>query len=127
VGVVWYDSIIFEHNSPNLYFVSCIEQPVDGFINENRQIICPIVKTSADLERTLCKLTIEDYFKSQAGSVFLKVFERVSRWSFRVSTPFSFLCLILLTHFHKNASFRPNMLNYSTRHSLLANTLKIIA
>jgi len=36
----------------------------------------------------------------------------VSWWSFRVSTPFSFLCLILLTHFHKNARFRPNMLNY---------------
>ena len=31
-------------------------------------------------------------------------------WSFRVSTPFSLLCLILLTDFHKNASFRPNML-----------------
>ena len=35
----------------------------------------------------------------------------MSWWSFRVSTPFSLLCLILLTHFHKNASFRPNMLN----------------
>ena len=32
--------------------------------------------------------------------------------SFRVSTPFSLLCLILLTDFHKNASFRPNILNY---------------
>jgi len=29
-----------------------------------------------------------------------------------VSTPFSLLCLILLSDFHKNASFRPNMLNY---------------
>jgi len=28
-----------------------------------------------------------------------------------VSTPFSLLCLILLTDFHKNASFRPNMIN----------------
>ena len=44
-------------------------------------------------------------------SVF-KVFERVSWWSFRVSTPFSLLFLILLTDFHKNSSFRPNMLNY---------------
>jgi len=45
-------------------------------------------------------------------SVFFKVFERVSRWSLRVSTPFSLLCLILLTDFHKNSSFPPNMLNY---------------
>jgi len=44
-------------------------------------------------------------------SVF-KVFGRVSRWSFRMSIPFSLLCLILLMHFHKNASFHPNMLNY---------------
>jgi len=29
-----------------------------------------------------------------------------------VSTPFSLLCLILFTDFHKNASFRPKMLNY---------------
>jgi len=29
-----------------------------------------------------------------------------------VSTPFSLLCLIRLTDFHKNASFRPSMLNY---------------
>jgi len=43
---------------------------------------------------------------------FFKVFERVSRWSLRVSTPFSLLCLILLTDFHKNASFPPNMLIY---------------
>jgi len=43
---------------------------------------------------------------------FSKIFKRVSWWSFRVSKPFSLLCLILLTHFHKNASFRPNMLNY---------------
>jgi len=43
---------------------------------------------------------------------FFKVFERVSLWSFRVSTPFSLLCLILLTYFHKNTSFRPNMPNY---------------
>jgi len=47
------------------------------------------------------------------ASVFFKVFERVSRWSFRVSTPFSLICLILVTHFHKNASFRPNMLKCS--------------
>ena len=32
--------------------------------------------------------------------VFFNVFEMVSWWSFRVSTPFSLLCLILLTHFH---------------------------
>ena len=43
---------------------------------------------------------------------FLKVFERVSWWYFRVSTPFSLLCLILLTDFHEKAGFRPNMLNY---------------
>ena len=43
---------------------------------------------------------------------FFKVFERVLWWSFRVSTPFSLLRLILLTDFHKNASFRPNVLNY---------------
>jgi len=36
-------------------------------------------------------------------SDFLNVFERVSWWSFRVPTPFSLLCLILLiTHFHIN-------------------------
>ena len=29
-----------------------------------------------------------------------------------MSTPFSLLCLILLTDFLKNASFPPNMLNY---------------
>jgi len=29
-----------------------------------------------------------------------------------VSTPFSFLCLILLTDLHKNAGFHSNMLNY---------------
>ena len=34
---------------------------------------------------------------------FFMDFKRVSWWSFRVSIPF---------HFHKNASFRPNMLNY---------------
>jgi len=39
-------------------------------------------------------------------------FKRLSLWSFRVSTPFSLLCLILLTDFHKNAGFRPIMLNY---------------
>ena len=43
--------------------------------------------------------------------VLFKVFERASWWSFRVSTPFSSLCLILLTHFHESASFRPNMLD----------------
>jgi len=42
---------------------------------------------------------------------FFKVFKKVSRWSFRVTTPFSLLCLILTTHFQKNASFRPDMLN----------------
>ena len=29
-----------------------------------------------------------------------------------MSTPFSLLCLIILTGFHRNASFRRNMLNY---------------
>jgi len=43
---------------------------------------------------------------------FFKAFKRVSWWSLRVSTPFSLLCLILCTDFHKNASLRPNMLNY---------------
>ena len=43
-----------------------------------------------------------------------KVFERVWWWSFRVSTPFSLLCLVLLTDFHKHASFRSNILNYLT-------------
>jgi len=43
---------------------------------------------------------------------FFKVFKRVSWWSFRVSTPFSLLLLILLTDFRKNASFRQNVLNY---------------
>ena len=28
-----------------------------------------------------------------------------------MSTPFSLLCLILITHFHKKASFYPDMLN----------------
>jgi len=32
---------------------------------------------------------------------FFEVFERVSWWSYRVSIPFSLLCLILLTDFHK--------------------------
>ena len=36
----------------------------------------------------------------------------MSWWNLKVSTPFSLLCLILLSDFHKNASFRPNMLNY---------------
>ena len=36
----------------------------------------------------------------------------MSWWCFRVSTPFSLLCLILLTDFHKNSSVHPNMLNY---------------
>ena len=35
----------------------------------------------------------------------------MSWWSYRVSIQFSLLCLILLTDFHKNAHFRPNMLN----------------
>jgi len=46
------------------------------------------------------------------GSVFFIVFKGVSWWSISVSTPFSLLRLILLTGFHRNASFRPNMLNY---------------
>ena len=29
-----------------------------------------------------------------------------------MSIPFSLLCLIRLSDFHKNTSFRPNMLNY---------------
>jgi len=45
-----------------------------------------------------------------SSPLFFKVFKRVSWWSFRVSTPFSLLCLILMTHFHKNVSFRPDML-----------------
>ena len=57
-------------------------------------------------------------------SDFFKVFKRVSWWSFRVSTPFSLLYLILLTDFHKNASFRPNMLIIWILHSLLTNKLK---
>ena len=44
--------------------------------------------------------------------VFFKVFKRVSWWSFRVSAPFSLLCLIFLIDFHKKASFCPIMLNY---------------
>jgi len=31
--------------------------------------MCSIVKTNADLERTLCKLAIEDYFKSSVATV----------------------------------------------------------
>jgi len=31
--------------------------------------MCPIVKTNADLERTICKLAIEDYFKSAIVTV----------------------------------------------------------
>jgi len=50
--------------------------------------------------------------KRYVNQCFFKVFERVSWWSFRVSTTFSLLCLILLTDFHRNASFRANMLNY---------------
>ena len=38
----------------------------------------------------------------------------MSWWSYRVSIPFSLLCLVLLIHFHKNASFRPNMLYLNT-------------
>jgi len=34
-------------------------------------------------------------------SVFLKVFRRVLWWRFRVSTRFSYLCLIFLTDFHE--------------------------
>jgi len=45
-------------------------------------------------------------------SVFFKVFEKVSWWSFRVSTPFSLRCLVLLNYIHKNANFRLSMLNY---------------
>jgi len=47
-------------------------------------------------------------------------------WSFRVSTPFSLLCLILLNDFHKNASVRPNTLIIWVLHSLLENKLKTI-
>ena len=43
---------------------------------------------------------------------FFKVFEKVSWWSFRVSTPFSLRCLVLLNYIHKNANFRLSMLNY---------------
>jgi len=53
-----------------------------------------------------------DVLGFDSTSVFLKVYKRVSRWNFRVSTPFSLLCLTLLTDFQKNASFYPNMLNY---------------
>jgi len=42
---------------------------------------------------------------------FFKVFKRVSWWSFRVSTPFYLLSLILITHFHKNAGFRAGRLD----------------
>jgi len=48
----------------------------------------------------------------QLWQCFFKVFERVSWWNFRVSTPSSPLCLTLLTHFHESARFRPNMLNH---------------
>ena len=50
-------------------------------------------------------------YNSGVTQCFFMVFKRVWWWSFRVSTPFSLLCLILLTHFHKNASFRLNCLN----------------
>ena len=55
-----------------------------------------------------------DYEKvmKRLGTSFFRVFERVSRWSLRVSTPFSLLCLILLTNFYKSTSFPPNMLIY---------------
>ena len=43
---------------------------------------------------------------------FFKVFKWVWWWSYRVPIQFFLLCLILLTDFHKNAHFRPNMLNY---------------
>ena len=36
----------------------------------------------------------------------------MSWWSLRMSTPFSLLCLILWTDFPRNATFRPNMLDY---------------
>jgi len=58
---------------------------------------------------------------------FFKVFERVSLWSFRVSTPFSLLCLKLLTHFYKNANVRPNMLNYLNTTFTFAKQLKTIS
>jgi len=53
-----------------------------------------------------------DVLGFDSTSVFVKVYKRVSRWNFRVSTPFSLLCLILLTDFQKNARFYPNTLNY---------------
>ena len=55
-----------------------------------------------------------------------KVFKRVSWQRLRVSIPYSLLCLILLTDFHKNASFRPNML-IQIGHSLLGNKLQRIS
>ena len=58
-----------------------------------------------------CQFLNPSLFRSSPISVVFHVFERVSWWSFSVSTPFSLLRLILLTHFHKSASFRPNMLN----------------
>jgi len=70
-----------------------------------------ITSTWLELNRLM---SVSVYCDSQQllCSVFFKLFRRVLRWSFRVSTRFSLLCLILLTDFHKTASFNtPNYLN----------------
>jgi len=66
--------------------------------------------SNRDYNNCTCLRDWTETYSEGSSSVFFKIFKRVSWWSFRVSTPFSLLCLILLTHFHKNASFRPNML-----------------
>jgi len=72
--------------------------------------LCKFGTNAAALTRdSLCDCCTS--FSIAKYQCFFKVFERVSWWSFRVSTPFSLLCLILLTHFHESASFRPSMLN----------------
>ena len=65
--------------------------------------------------RWVCTVNKQQYTEA----VFFKVFKRLS-------IPFSLLCLILLTDFHKNASFRPNML-IQIGHSLLGNKLQTIS
>jgi len=60
---------------------------------------------------------------SQLRQRFFLIFERESWWIFRVSTPFSFLWLIRLTHFHENVKFRANMLKYlNTRFTFFKQT-----
>jgi len=71
--------------------------------------VAPIIPSGSALASCSIRLI---FFAVSSTSVCFKVFKSVSWWSFRVSTPFSLLCLILLTHFHKNASLHPNMLNY---------------